>query len=62
VAPDGKILGTRVLLHPHMAEQPFTRSLSGVAIPDSVAEVTLLAHCSRDGYEGTRSVTVKLMP
>ena len=29
----GTVLGTRELLHPHEQEQPFTRSLSGVAIP-----------------------------
>ena len=33
---DGTVLGTRVLHHPHETEQPFTRSLSGVAIPDGV--------------------------
>ena len=33
VAPDGTVLGTRVLLHPHEDEQPFTRSLSGVSVP-----------------------------
>ena len=33
VAPGGTVLGTRVLLHPHEAEQPFTRSLGGVKIP-----------------------------
>ncbi|MGH1411949.1 MAG: hypothetical protein ACRBB0_00555 [Pelagimonas sp.] len=29
----GKVLGLRVLAHPHVTEQPFTRSLSGVDIP-----------------------------
>ena len=37
IAPDGTVLGTRTLLHPHEAEQPFTRSLSGVRMPDGVA-------------------------
>ena len=36
VAPDGSVLGTRELAHPHENEQPFTRSLSGVRIPDGV--------------------------
>ena len=35
--PDGKVLGYRKLHHPHENEQPFTRSLSGVEIPDEVA-------------------------
>lgn len=52
VAPDGSVLGTRTLLHPHEAEQPFTRSLSGVAIPDDVVEVTIRAHDSVHGYGG----------
>ena len=44
LAPDGAVLGTRVLLHPHETEQPFTRSLTGVAVPDGVAVVTIRAH------------------
>ncbi len=43
VAPDGTVLGTRELLHPHENEQPFTRSLSGVEIPDDIATVTVRA-------------------
>jgi hypothetical protein len=40
VDPDtGEVYGTRVLAHPHVQEQPFTRSQSGIAIPDSIAEV-----------------------
>lgn len=50
IAPDGSELGLRELLHPHEDEQPFTRSLSGVAIPDGVAEVTIRARCSVDGW------------
>ena len=53
VAPDGTILGTRTLLHPHVEEQPFTRSLTGVKIPDSISEVTIRAHDSVHGYGGT---------
>lgn len=48
--PDGDILGTRVLLHPHVNEQPFTRSLSGVAIPDGVTEVVVRSHNLVSGY------------
>jgi hypothetical protein len=52
VAPDGTILGTRTLYHPHVQEQPFTRSLSGVRIPEGVRRVTIRAHDSVHGYGG----------
>lgn len=52
VAPDGSILGTRILHHPHENEQPFTRSLGGVVIPDAVSEVTIRAHDSVHEYGG----------
>ncbi len=52
VAPGGKVLGTRVLVHPHETEQPFTRSLSGVRIPRGVARVTVRAHDKVHGYGG----------
>ncbi len=41
---DGTVYGVRELFHPHVGEQPFTRSLSGVAIPDDVGQVTIEAH------------------
>lgn len=52
VAPDGTVLGTRELAHPHETEQPFTRSLSGVRIPDGVDKVTLRSHDSVHKYGG----------
>ncbi len=57
LAPDGSSLGLRVLHHPHVEEQPFTRSLAGVAIPDEVAEVRVRAHDSVHGHGG-REVAV----
>lgn len=36
---DGTELGYRVLAHPHVNEMPFTRSLSGVEIPEDVTRV-----------------------
>ncbi len=59
VAPDGAVLGTRVLLHPHETEQPFTRALGGVKIPETVTEVTLRAHDRVHGYGG-KELTVTL--
>ena len=37
-------LGYRVLAHPHVNERPFTRSLSGVVIPDGTQKVILRPH------------------
>ena len=53
IAPDGEILATRVLAHPHTNEQPFTRSLSGVKIPANIHQVTVRAHDSVHAYGGT---------
>lgn len=56
---DGKVLGTRTLAHPHVDEQPFTRSLSNVEIPAGVTTVEVLARDSVVGYCGkTASVPV----
>lgn len=50
--PDGEVLAVRVLLHPHVNEQPFTRSLGGVIVPEDVTTVTLRARDSVHGYGG----------
>ena len=52
VGPDGTVYGTRELLHPHVDEQPFTRSLSGVAIPEGVTTVIVEARDSVHGWGG----------
>ena len=57
--PDGKVLGRRILLHPHETEQPFTRDLYGVAIPSGVTQVTLRARHKPKGYDGM-TLKVKL--
>ena len=56
---DGQRLGYRELLHPHENEQPFTRSLNGVRIPDGVTRVVIRAHDSVHG-DGGREVAVDL--
>ena len=50
VTLDGKLLKSRVLYHPHVDEQPFTRSLSGVLIPQGVSKVKIRARDSKHGY------------
>ena len=52
LAPDGTVLGQRILLHPHVGEQPFTRDLYGVAIPQGVDTVTVRARHKPKGYDG----------
>ena len=56
---DGTVFGTRTLYHPHVDEQPFTRSLSGVKIPKEITEVTIRAHDSVHEYGG-KVITVAL--
>ena len=46
---DENILATRVLVHPHINEQPFTRSLTAV-ITKNVDVVYVRANDSVDGY------------
>jgi hypothetical protein len=50
LSPEGELLGTRKLLHPHVHEQPFTRSLNHVVIPGGIDRVTVRAHDSVHGY------------
>jgi hypothetical protein len=66
VTPDGTVVKpdpdspfTRLLLHPHVDEQPFTRSQSQVAIPPDVTQVRVRAHDLVDGFGG-REVVVDL--
>jgi len=59
LAPDGRILATRTLYHPHVDEQPFTRSLDKVKIPADIRQVEVRAHCSDHTYGG-KTETVSL--
>jgi hypothetical protein len=43
---------TRLLAHPHVDEQPFTRSQSGIIIPENVTQVIVRAHDIVDGFGG----------
>jgi hypothetical protein len=66
VLPDGTVIKpnpedafTRVLLHPHENEQPFTRSQSGILLPEGTTQVTVRAHDLVDGFGG-QEVVVQL--
>ena len=61
VTPEGNVIGTRTLYHPHVDEQPFTRSLSRVEVPIGASQVTVRAYCNVTGV-GARTFTVKLPP
>lgn len=52
--PDGTEIGRRVLMHPHENEQPFTRSQSGIEIPDGIDTVIIEGHDSVHGFSGAR--------
>ncbi len=53
VDESGKVLGKRVLYHPHEHEQPFTRSLSGVHLPEN-AIIYVEAHDNVTGWSKDR--------
>lgn len=53
---EGNVLGTRELAHPHVREQPFTRSLGGVEIPEGITEVVIRARDSVHGNGGKELV------
>ncbi|NKB52147.1 MAG: hypothetical protein GKR97_07995 [Rhizobiaceae bacterium] len=59
VGPDGTVLGTRVLAHPHVNEQPFTRSLGGVKIADGIDKVVIRGGDSVHGLGGVE-ITVAI--
>ncbi len=48
----GNILGVRELAHPHVNEQPFTRSLGRLEIPSSITKVYIRAIDSVHGAGG----------
>ncbi len=56
---DGNELGTRVLFHPHVDEQPFTRSIGGLQIPAGHVSVQVQSRCLIDGWSES-AVTVPL--
>ena len=61
VGPDGTVFGIHTLAHDHANEQPFTRTQTGVEIPDDVTEVTIEGRDRTNGFGGD-TVTVALSP
>ena len=54
----GNTLARRELMHPHVEEQPFTRSLFNVMLPDGIKAIWVRAHCSKSGWAKTRHKTL----
>lgn len=54
VLEDGTEIGMRVLYHPHVDEQPFTRSQSGIVIPAGTETVYVEARTNVDGWGASR--------
>ncbi len=59
MGPGAVVLGKRILAHPHETEQPFTRSLDMLVIPDGIETVTVRAHHKVYGFAGN-TVNVSL--
>lgn len=57
----GNVIAKRVLHHPHVNEQPFTRSLNNIKIPKGVKSVIIRAHDSVHNYsDKTVKVTLPI--
>ena len=54
VGADGTELGLRILVHPHVNEQPFTRSQTGITIPEGVTQVFVEARTNTEGWGAVR--------
>lgn len=56
----GNEVGIRILAHPHVKEQPFTRSLSGVRIPEGTRSIQVQARDKPGGWNsGTTRVDLR---
>lgn len=55
----GNELGLRVLAHPHVTEQPFTRSLLLKDVPKNLQTLQIQARCLVDGW-GSELYSVEL--
>lgn len=52
LTPEGDVLGEHELAHDHAGEQPFTRTQTGLEIPESVSTVTIEGRDTDNGYGG----------
>lgn len=54
VGGQGELYGTRTLSHPHISDMPFTRALTGIAIPEGTTTVWVEAHDNKHGWSSDR--------
>ncbi|WP_299735255.1 hypothetical protein [uncultured Roseobacter sp.] len=52
----GNQIAIRELAHPHVQEQPFTRSLSGVRLPEGTTQVQIQARDLPGGWNPTATI------
>lgn len=57
LGPDGAVLATRQLAHPHVHEQPFARSVTAT-IPEGVTEITVRAVDLVHGHGGAETTVM----
>ncbi|TXR54563.1 hypothetical protein [Reinekea thalattae] len=55
---EGEVFGVRQLLHDHANEQPFTRSLSNVLIPQSITTVVIQGRDQKYGWGGSSKTLI----
>lgn len=53
---EGNQIAIRELAHPHVQEQPFTRSLSGVRLPEGTTQVQIQARDLPGGWNPTTTI------
>lgn len=54
ISEDNKLIATRVLYHPHVNEQPFTRSLDDITLPAGKQVIYIEAHDKMHGWSKQR--------
>lgn len=54
VDEQGKQLGIRILYHPHVEEQPFTRSQSGISLPPGIRVIYVEGRDTVHGWSKDR--------
>jgi peroxiredoxin len=59
VAPDGQVLGVRMMFQPQVGKDRTTTGLAGVVVPEGIEQVTIRTHKPDEGYVGaTKTVAI----